>query len=63
MFFTHFINNLMFMFGIFGNPLPKPRYKRPYKTDAEAIASDWQKVFGDLYKSMGEYGRKQQTAA
>lgn len=53
----------MFMFGIFGNPLPKPRYKRPYKTDAEAIASDWQKVFGDLYKSMGEYGRKQQTAA
>ena len=57
------IHSILFLFGLWENPLPGPRYKRPYKTDADAIAADWQNVGNDLYKAMGKYEREQAATA
>lgn len=34
------IHSILFLFGLWETPLSRPRYKRPYKTDADAIADD-----------------------
>lgn len=52
------INSILFLFGLHKTPLPGPRYKRPYKTDADAIAADWQNVGKDIEKAIGKYERK-----
>lgn len=44
-FWKDVINSILFLFGLHDNPLPKPRYRRKFQTDADAIRSDWENVF------------------